>query len=264
MQVKALYTEHVKILVSNDDGVFSPGIHALALAMSRIADEVLIVAPDVEQSASGHAITLRRPLRYKTTKLENLPSNVTAFRVDGTPADCVMLGVHHGGKPDAVVSGINLGSNLGFDVTSSGTVAAALEATSLAVPAIAFSLQLGDDDLDFSEAATFAEKLVPQIVAEGLPAQTLLNVNVPSSTAKGVRLAKLSTHNWDDGFDERTDPNGETYFWLTGTLVGSDEPDTDFSTVRDGYIAVTPLHLDMTHHSYFSRLAELVPGLEPS
>ena len=254
----------MKILVSNDDGVFSPGIRALALAMSRIADEVLIVAPDVEQSASGHAITLRRPLRYKATKLENLPGNVRAFRVDGTPADCVMLGVHNGGRPDAVVSGINLGSNLGFDVTSSGTVAAALEATSLAVPAVAFSLQLGEDDLNFSHAAAFAAELVPQIVAEGLPAQTLLNVNIPSHPPKGVRLAKLSTHNWDDGFDERTDPNGETYFWLTGTLVGSDEPDTDYQTVKDRYISVTPLHLDMTHHSYFAQLAELVPGLEPS
>lgn len=254
----------MKILVSNDDGVFSPGIHALALAMSRIADEVLIVAPDVEQSASGHAITLRRPLRYKATRLKGLPENVTAFRVDGTPADCVMLGVHHGGEPDVVVSGINLGSNLGFDVTSSGTVAAALEATSLAVPAIAFSLQLGDDDLDFSAAAAFAAELVPQIFKEGLPAQTLLNVNVPSGKPKGVRLAKQSTHNWDDGFDERTDPNGESYFWLTGTLVGSDEPDTDFRAVQDGYISVTPLHLDMTHYSYFAKLAEFVPGLEPS
>lgn len=252
----------MKVLVSNDDGIFSPGIHALALAMSKIAERVLMVAPDVEQSASGHAITLRRPLRYKHTHLDDLPENVEAYRVDGTPADCVMLGVHNSGRPDIVVSGINLGSNLGFDVTSSGTVAAAIEGASMGLPAIAFSQQLGENDLDFSHAAAFAAALVPRIVQAGLPDQTFLNVNVPAAVPKGVRLARQSTHNWDDSYVEREDPRGVPYFWLSGNLIGSDEPDTDYSAVAEGYIAVTPLQLDMTRHSYFANLADIVPGLE--
>jgi 5'-nucleotidase len=253
----------VKILISNDDGIFSPGIHALALAMSTIATEVLIVAPDIEQSASGHALTLRRPLRYKQTHLKGLPEHVTAYRVDGTPADCVMLGVHNGGQPDVVVSGINLGSNLGFDVTSSGTVAAALEGTSMGIPSIAFSLEISDS-LDFGFAADFAAELVPQVVKAGLPAQTLLNVNFPKQKPKAVRLARQSTHNWEDFYVERQDPNGVPYFWLGGTLKGSEEPDTDYAAIKAGYTAITPLHLDMTHNSYFANLAKFVPGLEPS
>ena len=252
----------MKVLISNDDGIFSPGIHALALALSEVATEVLIVAPDVEQSATGHAITIRRPLRYKHTKLDGLPEHVTAYRVDGTPADCIMLGVHNGGTPDVVVSGINLGSNLGFDVTSSGTVAAALEGTSAGIPSVAFSLQIsGEEDLDFTAAAAFAASLVPPLVEHGLPAQTLLNVNVPAETPRGVRLARQSTHNWDDGFVERTDPNGVPYYWLTGTLLTSEDPDSDSAAVAEGFIAVTPLKLDMTHESYFSDLADFVPNL---
>ena len=253
----------MKVLVSNDDGVFSPGIHALALAMSRIAEEVLIVAPDVEQSASGHALTLRRPLRYKRTNLKNLPGNVSAFRVDGTPADCVMLGVHNSGEPDVVVSGINLGSNLGFDVTSSGTVAAALEGCSMDIPSIAFSLKMSEE-LDFSYAADYAAELVPQVVKTGLPEQTLINVNFPEGKPKGVRLAKQSTHMWEDYYVERQDPSGVPYYWLAGNIRDHDEPDTDFSTIKAGYTAVTPLQLDMTKLSYFSRMAEFVPGLESS
>ncbi len=252
----------MKVLVSNDDGIFSPGIRALALAMCEIADTVIMVAPDVEQSASGHAITLRRPLRYKKTTLENMPDHLEAYRVDGTPADCVMLGIHNGSKPDIVVSGINLGSNLGFDVTSSGTVAAAMEGASMGIPAIAFSQQLGEDELDFSHAAKFAARLAPQVVKNGLPAQTLINVNFPIGKPKGTRLARQSTHNWDDSYVERTDPRGVPYFWLSGNMVGIEEPDTDFTAVTQGYIAVTPLQLDMTHHSYFANLAEFVPGLE--
>lgn len=252
----------MKVLVSNDDGIFSPGIHALALAMSTIADEVLIVAPDVEQSASGHALTLRRPLRYKHTNLKGLPKNVQAYRVDGTPADCVMLGVHNGGQPDVVVSGINLGANLGFDVTSSGTVAAALEGTSMGIPSLAFSLESGDG-LDFTHAAEYAAELVPQIVKTGLPSQTLLNINFPNQHPKGVRLARQSTHNWDDYYVEREDPNGVPYYWLAGKMKDSEEPDTDYAAIKEGYTAITPLHLDMTQLSYFSTLMDNVPGLEP-
>ena len=253
----------MKLLVSNDDGIFSPGIRALALALSGVADEVLMVAPDVEQSASGHAITVRRPLRYTRTRLDDMPDNITAFRVDGTPADCVVLGVHNGGEPDAIVSGINLGSNLGYDVTHSGTVAAAMEGTTMGIPSVAFSLRTGEGELDFSHAAEFAKVLVPRIAESGLPERTLLNVNFPIGEPKGVRLARQSTHNWQDTVVRRDDPGGTPYYWVTGEPVGLEEDGTDYTVVTSGYAALTPLHLDMTHASYFERL-ETVLELKPA
>ncbi len=252
----------MKVLVANDDGIFSPGIRALALAMSEIADEVLMVAPDVEQSASGHAITVRHPLRYTATKLGNLPSNVSAFRVDGTPADCVVLGAHNSAKPDVVVSGINLGSNLGYDVTHSGTVAAAMEGTTMGIPSVAFSLRTGDAELDFSYAATFAKELIPVVAKRGLPARTLLNVNFPVGKPKAIHLARQSTHAWQDSVVKREDPNGQAYYWIAGTPTGSDEPDSDYLAVSQGFACITPLHLDMTHNSFFASLADYVPGVK--
>ena len=158
----------MKVLVTNDDGIFAPGICALAEAMTEIATEVVIAAPDVEQSASGHSITIRRPLRYIPTKLKGLES-IKAYRVDGTPADCVLLGVHNSGKPDIVISGINIGSNLGFDITHSGTVAAALEGTTMDIPSIAFSQQVTpESELNFSQGANYAKKLVAAVVKHGL------------------------------------------------------------------------------------------------
>lgn len=251
----------MKILVSNDDGIFSPGILALAKAMCDIASEVIVVAPDVEQSAVGHGITVRRPLRYKETKLD-LPGHARAYRVDGTPADCVVLGVFNEGKPDLVVSGINLGSNLGYDVTHSGTVAAALEGTTLDIPSIAFSLRSGTGEFNFTHAAAYARLLVPQVAKHGLPQRTLLNVNIPAGEPVGVRLARQSTHNWEDSLIRREDPDGVPYYWVAGVPVGKDEPDTDYTTVKDGYITITPLHFDLTHNSYFAQLASFVPGLE--
>ncbi|MGL4609479.1 MAG: 5'/3'-nucleotidase SurE [Trueperaceae bacterium] len=252
----------MKILVSNDDGIFSPGILALAKAMCEIADEVLVVAPDVEQSAVGHGITVRHPLRYKETALD-LPKNARAYRVDGTPADCVVLGVlSEEIKPDVVVSGVNLGSNLGYDVTHSGTVAAALEGMTLGIPSIAFSLRSKNGDFDFSHAVTYAGDLVPQVAKYGLPARTLLNINIPVGTPKGVRLARQSTHSWEDTLIKREDPYGLPYYWVSGVPTAKREPDTDYTAVEDGFISVTPLYFDMTYHSYFAKLAEFVPGLE--
>lgn len=252
----------MKILVSNDDGIYSPGILALAQAMSEIADEVMVVAPDVEQSAVGHGITVRRPLRYKETTLE-LSKNVRAYRVDGTPADCVVLGVlSEEKKPDIVVSGINLGSNLGYDVTHSGTIAAAIEGMTLGVPSIAFSLRSSEADFDFTHGAAYAKELVPHVAKHGLPARTLLNVNFPVGTPKGVRLARQSTHSWEDTLVKRDDPYSIPYYWVYGVPTAEREPDTDYTTVEDGYVSVTPLYFDMTHDSFFAKLAEFVPGLE--
>jgi 5'-nucleotidase len=251
----------MKVLVVNDDGIFSPGIKALAEAMREVADEVVISAPDVEQSAVGHGITIRRPLRYKPTTLKGL-EDVLSFRVDGTPADCVVLGVHNNGRPDVVVSGINIGANLGYDVTHSGTVAAAIEGATLEIPSIAFSLKTGKGELDFSHAAAYAKALVPKVAKNGLPQRTLLNVNFPPGPLKGARIARQSTHAYVDEVVMREDPDGAPYYWVAGVPTGQREPDTDYTTVMDGYAAITPLYLDFTYTSYFSRLAEFLPGLE--
>ncbi|MEZ4608626.1 MAG: 5'/3'-nucleotidase SurE, partial [Deinococcales bacterium] len=230
----------MKILVSNDDGIFAPGILALAKAMREIATELIIVAPDVEQSAAGHSITIRRPLRYIPTKLEGL-AGVKAFRVDGTPADCVVLGVHNDGRPDLVVSGINIGSNLGFDVTHSGTVAAALEGTTMGIPSIAFSLRVsGERALDFSYGAAYAKDLAREVYKHGLPNKTLLNVNFPEGPLKGIRLAHQSEHTYEDSVLKREDPLGRPYYWITGTPTAEKIPDSDYATIMAGYAAVTP------------------------
>lgn len=251
----------MKVLVANDDGIFSPGIRALAEAMLEVADEVVISAPDVEQSAVGHGITIRRPLRYQKTRLKGL-EGVEAYRVDGTPADCVVLGVHNSGRPDVVVSGINIGANLGYDVTHSGTVAAAIEAATLGIPAIAFSLRSGKGDLDFSYGADYAKRLVPRVAKKGLPQRTLLNVNFPAGPLKGARLSRQSTHSYVDEVIAREDPEGVPYYWVAGVPTGEREPDTDYTAVTDGFASVTPLYLDFTYSAYFSTLAEFVPGLE--
>jgi 5'-nucleotidase len=250
----------LKVLVSNDDGIFSPGIHELARAIAKVADEVIVVAPDVEQSASGHAITIRRPLRYRRTRLEELPDMV-CYRVDGTPADCVVLGVHNEGRPDVVVSGINLGSNLGFDVTHSGTVAAAIEGTTMGIPSIAVSLRTGEEVLDFSHAAKYMAKLVLRVHETGLPHRTFLNVNFPESAPLGVVTSRLSTHSYKDSVVRREDPDGVPYYWVAGTPTGEHVEDTDFTAVSSGYATVTPLSLDLTDHRLLESLAQDLPEI---
>ena len=250
----------MKVLISNDDGIFSPGIHALANAMMAVADEVLVVAPDVEQSASGHAITIRHPLRYRRTHLEELP-NTLCYRVDGTPADCIVLGVHNEGRPDVVVSGVNLGSNLGFDVTHSGTVAAAIEGTTMGIPSIAVSIRTGEGKLDFSHAATYAARLARSVAETGLPHRTLLNVNFPEGAPKGVVTSRLSTHSYKDSVVRREDPDGVPYYWVAGTPTGERVADTDFTAVSEGFATVTPLSLDLTDHAMLKGLADALPDL---
>lgn len=243
----------MRILVSNDDGIFSPGIKALGLAM-RALGEVYVVAPDVEQSAVGHGITVRRPLRFKHTQSAGF-GEIPAYRVDGTPADCVVLGVHLLGRPDLLVSGINIGVNLGLDLTHSGTVAAALEGTSLGIPSIAFSLDTAGEELDFTHAALWAERLARLVAAKGLPPGVLLNVNFPAGAPKGVLVTRLSTHRWEDRVVERLDPEGRPYYWIAGTPVGEEEEGTDLWAVRRGYISVTPVSLDFTATAFLPEVA---------
>src|SRR4051812_1689169 len=241
-------------MLANDDGIHSTGIRALGRRLADLAD-VVVVAPDRERSATSHAFTLDRPLRCE----EIQPS---WFSVDGTPADCVYLGLLKicPRKPSLVVSGINHGFNLGSDVFYSGTVAGAVEAALRDVPAIAMSLEfkrgMHKSEEPFEAAAQFAHALARAVLAEGLPPGTLLNVNVPVEPApRGYRWTKLGKRLYRDQVDERADLRGRRYYWIGGPAMGyGDVPGSDCHAVRDGVVSVTPLDLDLTHAGLLERL----------
>lgn len=258
----AARTRRPKVLVANDDGIFSPGIKALGLAMARFAD-VVVVAPDVEQSAVGHGITIRRPLRFKHTASAGF-GDIPAYRVDGTPADCVVLGVHLLGTPDLVVSGINIGPNLGDDLTHSGTVAAAIEGLALGIPSIAFSQQgRADGEYDFSAGAAYAALLADEVLTRGLPPRVLLNVNFPAALPQGVRVTRLGEHRWEDRIVTREDPDGREYHWVAGTSTAHDAHDetTDYGAVQSALISVTPVRLDLTARDLLDEVESFLPGI---
>src|SRR3954470_13098497 len=205
----------LRILVTNDDGVHSDGIHALADAL-RPHGDVIVVAPHIEASAIGHALTLRRPLR-----MEELRPNV--YEVDGTPTDCVNIAFTkiYKGRPDLVVSGINKGYNLGDDVTYSGTVSGALEAALLGVPAIAGSQERSRGPCDFAHGAAAAATIAALVLREGLAPQSFLSLNVPGGTPKGLKLTVQGKRNHITIVDERIDPRGKAYYWIRrGERVG--------------------------------------------
>jgi 5'-nucleotidase len=231
------------ILVTNDDGVHSAGIHALAAAVRPLGD-VVVVAPVGESSAIGHALTLARPLR-----LERIRDGI--FSVDGTPTDCVNIAVTTvlRRRPDLVVSGINKGYNLGDDVTYSGTVAGALEAALLGVPGLAVSVERLGDDFDFGPAAVAARTLAERILTSGLPPRTLLNVNVPRVPAQGLRVTVQGKRNHVTKVTESIDPRGRPYYWIEeGESAWEVDERSDYHAVRAGWISVTPLQPDLTRH----------------
>ena len=239
-----------RILVTNDDGVHSEGIKALADAMQALG-EVTVVAPLVEASAIGHALTLRRPLRIETI-------GDRVYAVDGTPTDCVNIAITSvlRGMPDLVVSGINKGWNLGDDVTYSGTVSGAFEAALLGSPGIAVSLQKTGQAFDFSEAARGAQIVAQSVLEKGLPLRTFLNMNVPQGKIKGFKVTVQARRNHVTKVDERVDPRGQRYFWIEeGQNDWEPHDRSDFQAVRDGYISVTPLQPDLTAFS-------LIPAIE--
>lgn len=246
--------ERHRILLTNDDGYTSEGIQVLADALERMA-EVWIVAPNSEQSGVSHALTLDRPLR-----LERLGER--RFAVDGTPTDCVTLGISNlmqGRPPDLVVSGINFGGNMGVDVHYSGTVSAAFEGVILGFPALAVS-QVRGEGLSFHFAARFARELASWILEHGLPPDTLLNVNVPVGTPRGVRLTRLGVRRYTEGVIEQVDPRGREIFWIGGgEPIWESIEGTDFHEVGNGHISVTPLHLDMTQFTFLDELHSLRP-----
>jgi 5'-nucleotidase len=245
-----------RILVTNDDGVYSDGVRTLANALRPLGD-VVIVAPLGESSAIGHALTLSRPLR-----LEHLEADVWA--VDGTPSDCVNLAVTRvlDRLPDLVVSGINKGYNLGDDVTYSGTVAGAIEGTLLGVPSIAVSVSRTRREIDFTQSANASAELAASVLDKGLPRRVLLNVNVPSRPAHGFRVTTQAVGRQSTSVRVGEDPRGRNYYWIEEVQREWDpDPRSDIEAVKAGWISVTPLHLDLTAHDALEFVNTLTPGV---
>ncbi|BAT71292.1 5'-nucleotidase [Thermosulfidibacter takaii ABI70S6] len=246
------------LLLSNDDGVFSTGITVLRKFLSEIA-EVWVVAPDREKSAASHSLTLHRPLKVKQIEEK-------VFAVDGTPTDAVILGINKilPKKPDLVVSGINEGPNLGDDITYSGTVAAAMEGTILGYSSVAFSLAISTFK-NFAAAAKVAQKIVQWVHENKLPEGTLLNVNIPDvkeyERLKGVKWTRQGKRVYTDYIYELRDPRGNIYYWIGGFPVDEDPQlgngdDTDIVAVKQGYVSITPVKLEMTHFEFLEKIRE--------
>jgi 5'-nucleotidase len=254
----ALDLSRARILVTNDDGIHAPGLQVLERIARSISSDVWVVAPETEQSATSHSLTLRRPLRCRQQAERH-------YAVDGTPTDCVVVAHRHvmaDCPPDLVFSGINHGSNLGEDVTYSGTVAAAMEAAILGVRAFAFSqMRQGDEPLSWDTAERYAPDIVRQAVSIEWPRDMLINVNFPAvapDAVQGVRACRQGRRDEGTTIAEGTDPAGRPYLWIGNFMsdVGS-ESDTDLAVVMENAIAVTPLHLDLTHAQSLSNLAKV-------
>jgi 5'-nucleotidase len=229
----------MRLLISNDDGIYSPGIAALARAAARFG-EVRIVAPDVEMSSAGLAITASRPLTYKRTPV----GSFEGYRVNGTPADCVALGTHNWDHVDVVLSGINLGSNLGNSMWHSGTLAAAKQAALLGLRGIALSAPVRDDDPDFRAIEPWAERVLELLLPDN--ACKLLNVNFPPGPPRGVRWTRQSVRHYNGKVIPSQHPLGWTFFWFTVAATEGPEEGADRWAVEQGYVSITPLRLDLT------------------
>jgi len=242
------------ILVTNDDGIFAPGIFALWEAMTEIGN-VTVVAPDAEKSAVGHAITLIDPIRVQKIRRKD---GFEGFAVKGTPADCVKIAGRSlmPNKPDIVISGINSGANIGSDIIYSGTVSAATEGIIIGIPSIAISLDALQGG-DMSAAKMVAKIVVKQVIKNGLPDGTLLNANVPNiskNKIKGFKITKQGNSVFEDHFEKREDPRGKTYYWMTGTIVPDSDVESDSYAVKNGFVSITPIHYHLTNKSFINTL----------
>lgn len=248
------------ILVTNDDGVHSSGLYSLLQAMNDVGD-AYIVAPDRERSAAAHSLTMHRPL--KVTALSE-----RVFSLNGTPTDCVTIGINKilPEKPAIIVSGINMGANLGDDITYSGTVSAAIEGTIFGVPSVAFSL-IAAKEYHFDTASEFAKKVARYVLKNSLPYDTLLNINIPNvpkEKIKGVKLTRQGKRIYDGSIQETYDPWGEKHYWIGGGKPYWERgEDTDIEAVQAGFISVTPVHLDLTNYEGLAFFRKKWDGKEP-
>lgn len=249
----------MRILLTNDDGIGALGIQALWQVLTDIAD-VYVVAPDIENSAMSQAITVHQPIRLDEYLLDG--PVIKAWKIGGTPTDCVKIALEAllvDNMPDIIVSGINHGPNLGTDILYSGTVSAAIEAALHGLPAIAVSLD-AYANYNFTVAARFIKKLVLEVVSHSLPLNTLLNVNVPALPATeitGVAVTKLGFRQYENTFERREDPRGRSYYWMGGNVFEADNAeDNDVNAVKQGKIAVTPIHFDLTNYPLIHTIAD--------
>jgi 5'-nucleotidase len=244
-----------RILLTNDDGYFSSGINALFDELSR-AHEVYVVAPDREQSASSHSLTVNRPLRMHQLDKHH-------YITDGTPTDCVMLALHvvfKKANPDMIISGINHGGNMADDCTYSGTVAAAIEGAILRIPSIAVSMAGYEPSMPMKQAARFVSRLVKMHAQLGLDSSTFLNVNFPPGTGKPYRKLAFTGQGFrqfKDVVTQKKDPRGRTYYWIGGRPIWTSSKGSDFDAVRRGFVSICPMKLDFTDHLELARLQSL-------
>jgi 5'-nucleotidase len=242
----------MRILVANDDGIYSPGIATLARAATKFGD-VRVVAPDVEQSSAGHAITAARPVRFRPTHIFD---EIEAYRVNGTPADCVALGVYHWDHVDVVLSGINLGLNLGNATWHSGTLAAAKQAVLLGIRGIALSAPISDETTDFTALEPWLDRALEALLARDDP--RLVNVNFPKRP-RGLRWTAQAVDQYNGKVVPDTDPMGREHFWFTVIPLERLREGTDLWAVDQGYVSLTPLRLDLTDHQELGRMAQSMP-----
>lgn len=247
----------LKILVTNDDGINAIGIKKLAYSLKKLG-KVIIVAPDRERSATGHAITMHQPLRVDRVDFHD--SNIDAWSINGTPSDCVKIALESilPQKPDIIVSGINNGPNLGTDVIYSGTVSAAIEGAIHNIPSIAMSVYGTKAKINYEGAAFFSCNLVQRALENKMPNNLVLNINFPSKNyddIKGIKITELGIRKYENSYDQRTDPMGRSYYWLSGSLIEiSNSESSDVECVKSGYISITPLHFDLTDYKYLNEM----------
>ncbi|MBV6404483.1 MAG: 5'/3'-nucleotidase SurE [Flavobacteriales bacterium] len=257
--------ERPLILVTNDDGIFAPGIRALVEEV-RAFGRVMVVAPDKPQSAMGHAITIHSFLRLNTVAYLD---DLEAWSCSGTPVDCVKLAIYkllEGRKPDLLVSGINHGANISINVLYSGTMSAAVEGAMEGVPSIGFSLMDHSMEADFGPVRPVVRRVVDNVLRHGLAHGSCLNVNVPRTRGeglRGMRVCRQARANWNDAFETRHDPGGREYYWLKGEFNNGDHgEDTDVWAVNNGFVSIVPTQFDMTAHHAIAELNTWDHGLE--
>ena len=244
-----------KILITNDDGISSKGIYALWEAMQDVGD-TFIAAPSNEKSASSHSLTLSNPLRVSKIEREH---GFKGWSISGTPVDCVKLAIRNlmVDRPDVLISGINHGANLGSNIMYSGTVSAAAEGMIMEIPSIAISLASYQTD-NYDMAKKFAKKIVKKVIANDIPKDTLLNVNVPycnEKEIKGVRVTRQGSQYFVDQFEERVDPRNGNYFWIKGKMIDEDKSiDFDGAAIKENYVSITPIHYRLTNESFLNDL----------
>lgn len=250
----------MRILLTNDDGIQAQGIHALIQELSNVG-EIYLAAPDRERSGTGHSITVFEPIKVVKTNITGVKQS---WIIGGTPVDCVKMAIARliDEKIDLVVSGINHGSNLGTDVLYSGTVSAAAEGVIMGSPSLAVSLN-SQDNFEFDFAAQFTRRVVDMLTKQGFDKNTLININIPDlseNDIKGIRFTKLGLRNYDNLFEERRDPRGNTYYWLGGGVMDEEQdPESDVYAVNQGFISVTPIHLDLTDYQLINQYRRISP-----